>query len=382
MDLDQFKIVNDTCGHVAGDELLRQLSTLFKQHVRDLDSIARVGGDEFVILLYDCVIDKAHEIAERLRQEVSDYKFSWDSKIFSVGISIGIVPVDSDTTSSIDVLSLADNACYAAKDRGRNRIVVHQGKTSDISERQSEMELAGTIRQAIDKNEFVLYRQRIEGVNRTVEGEMYEILVRLPSNGKILLPGEFIPAAERFDSVENLDYWVVDSYLKWLLVNKDAYENLFQANINISARTLGRDGFEEYLLSKFQQYNVSKSKVCFEITESEAISNLSKATEILNRLVACGFQFSLDDFGSGLSSYSVLKMLPVMSLKIDGSFVRDIEKDPIDKAMVKSIVYVAHAMDLQVVAEFVESEAVYKELKKMEIDFVQGYYVHKPEELI
>jgi len=381
MDLDQFKIVNDTCGHSAGDELLKQMASLFNTHIRDHDSLARLGGDEFVILLRECDTGLAEEIANRLRQEVADYRFSWNKKMFSIGISIGIVPVNSEASSSEDLLSLADTACYAAKDSGRNRVFVFEYGSEDVPARQTEMHVANNLREAIDQDSLLLYKQNIQSIDSVVKGEQYEILVRLPKAGDLLLPGSFLPAAERFDTIEHLDFWVTNAYLEWLSQHPKALNDLHQANINISGRTLNDSRLGEHLVELFERFSIPKEKICFEITESAAISNLSQTSEFLKKMTQQGFQFSLDDFGSGFSSYSYLKMLPVKSLKIDGSFIRDILTDPIDKAMVKSIIEISHAMGIDVTAEFVEDEHIHAELKTMGVDFVQGYYIHRPEPL-
>ena len=382
MDLDQFKIINDTCGHSAGDEMLKQMTAVFNNHIRENDSMARMGGDEFVILLDSCPIDRAFEIANRLRKEVSEYKFFWNENVFSVGISIGIVPVDGQISSSEEVLSLADMACYAAKDAGKNRVVVQLESSEDIPERQTDMNLVNSVKGAIDDDALVLYKQVIQPICEDITGDIYEVLVRLPvDEGGLILPGRFIPALERFDSIERLDFWVTETFLQWLFRSPEKLSSLYRANINISGRTLSNPSFESYLLSLFDKYHIPKEKVCFEITESEAISNLSSAKESLERLVQNGFQFSLDDFGSGFSSYTYLKVLPVQSLKIDGGFVRNITESPVDAAMVQSIIHVAHTMGLQVTAEFVENEEVFNKLKDMKVDFVQGYYIHKPEYL-
>ncbi|MFL0801305.1 MAG: EAL domain-containing protein [Agarilytica sp.] len=379
MDLDQFKVVNDTSGHSAGDELLKQLSVLFKKHLRDADTIARLGGDEFSILLFDCQLPLASEIAERLRDEVSEHRFYWNEKVFSVGVSIGIVPIDQNVVSAEELMRLADTACYAAKDAGRNRVIVHEAHSLDIPARQTEMNLANTLKEAIGRDDLVLFKQNIQALDNTEGGDRYEILVRLMSDGEIILPGGFLPAAERFDAIEQLDYWVTNAYFSWLSSHPEALARLDIANINISGRTLGNDNFGDYLEGLFEKYAIPKEKICFEITESAAISNLAYTSRFINRMTKNGLQFSLDDFGSGFSSYSYLKMLPVKSLKIDGSFIKDLPSDPINFAMVKSIIEVAHIMGLEVTAEFVESEEILDALADLGVDLVQGFHIHMPE---
>lgn len=385
MDLDQFKVVNDTCGHKAGDELLKQLADLFRRHVGKDDAIARMGGDEFVILLVDCHVEHAFKVGERLRKEVSEYRFLWEEKVFSVGISVGIVAVDGNMHSATDILSLADTACYAAKESGRNRVVVHEELSGDIPARQSQMALANEAKAAIENDSLVLFKQKILALDETNVGEMYEVLVRLPSSNhhikEYLLPGSFIPALERFDSIDHLDYWVIEKYVEWVTSHPSELARLHVANINVSGKTLNNDNFESVVSGLFEKYSVAKEKICFEITESEAIHNLPRASALLNTMVAKGYQFSLDDFGSGFSSFNCLKMLPVQALKIDGSFIRNIGSDPVDRAMVSSIVTVAHTMNVKVTAEFVESEDVLNLVKQLGIDFAQGYHIHRPEQL-
>ncbi|OZG71671.1 sensor domain-containing phosphodiesterase [Hahella sp. CCB-MM4] len=381
VDLDQFKIVNDTSGHVAGDELLRQIGSLFHSHTREDDALARLGGDEFALLLKNCHIDKATEIGQRLRSEVSEYRFFWGRKVFNVGASIGIVPVTGEAASVEEVLSLADTACYAAKDAGRNRVIVHSQKAHDLTQRQNEMQVATNLLEAIKSDQLQLYYQNIVSTRPEVKGLHYEILVRLRQNEDIISPGAFLPAAERYNMIRAVDRWVIQSYFKWLHEHPGHLFELHQANINLSSQTIGEADFEPFLTKLLDQYRIPASRICFEVTETTAIANMVETAKFIRRLQASGVQFALDDFGSGFSSYSYLKTLPVNSVKIDGSFIRDILIDPVDHAMVRSITEVAHLMELSVVAEFVENEGIQNALEEIGVDFMQGYHLHVPKAL-
>lgn len=382
LDLDQFKVVNDTCGHRAGDELLRQLAHLFQRHLRSRDALARLGGDEFAILFEHCRIENAVEIAEALRQEVTEYRFSWNEKVFRVGASIGIVAITPESKSMDEVLSQADIACYAAKDAGRNQVVVHTEARVDLSKRQSDMELVVILREAIRDNRLTLYFQRIFPCPEARDAnERLEILVRLRHEGGIIMPGSFLPVAERYNLIVELDCWVVQQSLDWLAANPERTRHMAQINVNLSGQTISNTDAMGRILQLLDKHAGVGEKLCFEITEHAAITNMTETSHFVRTLRSRGIRFSLDDFGSGFSSYSHLKHLPVTSLKIDGSFVRDINTDPFDLAMVKSITDIAHTMGLSVVAEFVENQAILDTLNQLGIDFVQGYHLHAPEEL-
>ncbi|GAA3955358.1 EAL domain-containing protein [Allohahella marinimesophila] len=383
MDLDQFKIVNDTCGHSAGDQLLKQIAMLFQRHIRSSDSLARLGGDEFAILLHDVPLPEAAETAQRLRQDVADYRFNWEDKIFNVGISIGVVPVIKDAGTVGELLSLADTACYAAKDAGRNRVFVHDEESGEIVRRQNEMELVAVIREAISNDDLILYHQKIATVKGgAVKGERYELLVRMRRNGEILLPGAFLPAAERYNMIIELDRWVIDTYFRWLSENPDKLEGLAQANINLSGQSVGTTELTSFILSAFKRYNIPADKICFEITESAAVASINETQSLIATLRELGCRFALDDFGSGFASYGYLKSLPVTCLKIDGCFIRDLLTDPVDQEMVSSMTRVAHAMGLEVVAEYVETAGIMERLGELKVDYAQGWHIHKPELLV
>ncbi len=388
LDLDQFKVVNDTAGHTAGDELLKVVSELLRNGLRERDHLARLGGDEFAILLEHCPLDVAVRIAENLRKSVSDLRFAWKERSFSIGVSIGLVPFRGGD-SFTDLLSFADSACYIAKDKGRNRIHVHHVGDSDVMQRTSEIHWAPRIGAALAEGRFVLFGQQIAAIANTahdplhVEAPHYEVLVRmLDEDGELVSPMAFIPAAERYGLMPVLDRWVVDAALSALAARPVDEGRAFQLSINLSGKTLGDDTFIEFVEAAFRKHRVPHQQICFEITETAAIANLSQAGKFINWFRQHGCLFSLDDFGAGMSSFSYLKHLRVDFIKIDGSFVKDILQDPIDEAMVTAINNVGQVMGLRTVAEFVENQAILERLRTLGVDFAQGYGVHRPQPLV
>lgn len=382
MDLDQFKLVNDTSGHIAGDELLRQITHQLQTHMRGCDTLARLGGDEFGVLLERCSGEDAVNVAHKLRQLIQDFRFSWDSKIFTLGVSIGLVPISSETESVKTLLSLADSACYAAKEAGRNRVHEYTPGDAELANQQSEMQWASRIAKALEENRLVLYRQSICPIDRSLkEGAHYEMLVRLDEDGSEIFPGAFMPAAERYNLMPAIDRWVVSNVFLWLHQNPEILESLALCSINLSGLTLGDEQFTEFLKVQFESYKIEPSKICFEITETVAVTNLTKTIIFINQFKALGCKFSLDDFGSGFSSYGYLKNLPVDYLKIDGSFVIDIVHDKIDFAMVESINRIGHVMGKKTIAEFVENEAILAKLADLKVDYAQGYAIDKPQRI-
>ena len=386
LDLDQFKIVNDTCGHLAGDELLRQLSLLLQQNIRDADTLARLGGDEFAVLLIDCSVMQARQVAEGLLDTVNSFRFVWEENSFDVGASIGLVPIDAASLGEASLMSAADVACYAAKDHGRNRIHEYQSGDSDLAMRHGEMQWISRITQALEEDRLILYGQEVRRVSPRggQQERRYELLVRLRDrDGNIVPPGAFIPAAERYNMMPTIDRWVVRkafSFYRAVARSGRPVQDLCFA-INLSGSSLG----DEYLLSYVQQgleeFGVPPGAICFEITETAAITNLTTAVRFMQELKQTGCGFALDDFGSGLSSFGYLKNLPVDYLKIDGSFVKDMVDDPIDHAMVEAINQIGHVMGIQTIAEFVENEEILECLRAVGVDYVQGYGVHCPEPL-
>jgi diguanylate cyclase (GGDEF)-like protein/PAS domain S-box-containing protein len=385
MDLDQFKVVNDTSGHRAGDELLRQLSHMLKEAVREHDVLARLGGDEFGLLLMDCPLHKAKEIANTLRQNVRDFRFAWQDRCFEIGVSIGVVPITARAGSLIDVLSLADAACYVAKEEGRNRVHVADEQDKAVARHHREMEWIHRISDAFEEEQFVLYFQPIlplleEGKESIPRGE---VLLRLhDENGEIVYPMAFIPAAERYNLMPTIDRWVVRRTLDLMRsAQGDNSQPPFRCTINLSGQSLTDEYFLEFVLEQFADSGIDASYICFEITETAAITHLSRARKFIDTLKKQGCYFSLDDFGSGLSSFGYLKGLQVDYIKIDGSFVKDMAIDDLDRAMVESINQIGHVMGLKTIAEFVENEAIIAELRTMGVDYIQGFGIAMPEPL-
>jgi len=384
IDLDQFKIVNDTCGHVAGDELLRQLSSMLADNIRSHDTLARLGGDEFGLLLEHCNSDYSTKITNTLLKLVQDFRFVWDDKNFVIGASIGVVIIDANSGNITDMMRVADAACYSAKDAGRNRIHVVQENDTAIADRYGEMQWVTKINDALEEQRFELFSQRIISLNNSTkwQKDMFEVLVRMrDKNGKLVPPGAFIPAAERYNIMIALDRWVISETLMWLAHNQQNLQNLGKCSINVSGSSIGHPEFLDYIKQQLETSKVSAEHICVEITETSAVSNLTDAKQFIAELKAIGCSFALDDFGCGLSSFAYLKNLQVDYLKIDGMFVRDIINNPIDRAMVKSINEIGHVMGKKTIAECVENDEVLALLREIGIDYVQGYGIERPKRL-
>jgi diguanylate cyclase (GGDEF)-like protein len=379
LDLDQFKVVNDTCGHLAGDEMLKQLAGVLHRSIRANDQLARLGGDEFCILLENCVLERAREIAETVRIAVHDFRFLWNGKFFSVGVSIGIVGIDRHCGSANDILSSADIACYAAKDRGRDSIQVYERDDLELTRRRSEMDWVSRIDDALHSGYFQLWRQPIRSLSDDDEHRVhhYELLLRmLDHDGNVVLPGAFLPAAERYDRMREIDRWVVDNALKYVGKHQE-YGEQFHA-INLSGASMGDDSLCKFVRDRITTHGVDPRSICFEVTETVAIGNFKAAVDFMQNLRGIGCRFSLDDFGSGLSSFAYLKSLPVDFIKIDGRFIRNLSADPMDRAIVEAIHRVAHVANLRTIAEFVEDTSVIDVLRAIGVDFAQGYGIGRP----
>ena len=385
LDLDQFKVVNDTCGHIAGDELLRQLSGELSNSIRETDLLARLGGDEFGILLANCELQQAEKLANTIRENVKNYRFIWDTRIFEVGVSIGVVPINQDSEKISDLLSAADLACYAAKDSGRNRIHLYKPTDEELVKRHSEMYCVTRINNALQDDSFMLYKQPIVSLSDQSESVMHwEVLVRMENiQGEMVTPDAFVSAAERYNLMPRIDRMVIQKAFAAMAAG-NFYQNGFSkrvVGINLSGDSLTDETFFEYIIEQAELNKIDFQEVCLEITETIAIANLSQAAHFIEELKKRGCRFALDDFGSGLSSFGYLKQLPVDYLKIDGSFVKDMLNDKIDRALVESINQIGHIMGMETIAEWVEDEATLKLLKELGVDYSQGHYSGRPEPL-
>ena len=384
LDLDQFKVVNDTCGHIAGDKLLKQLAILMEPKVSDHGVLARLGGDEFGVLLFNCSLEKGVEIAQQIRQVVRSYRFVWEDKIFEVGVSIGLVPFDAQSGGLQEIMRTADSACYIAKDQGRNRLHIYQPDDSALALRQGEMQWVHRISKAFDERRFYLARQSVLPLGAdTKHRPHYEILLRMLSeDGRHVLPSDFIPAAERYDMMRDIDRWVIKSSFELIQGQSRAAYGRNRTpplyNINLSGHSLNDEAYR-FIIAQLEETGIDPSGICFEITETAAIDNLGYATSLIRRLKKLGCRFALDDFGSGLSSFGYLKTLPVDYLKIDGSFVRDMTNDLISQAMVESIHHIGHVMGLQTIAEGVENETILAKVRELGIDYAQGFAINDPQ---
>jgi diguanylate cyclase (GGDEF)-like protein/PAS domain S-box-containing protein len=385
LDLDQFKVINDTCGHAAGDRLLRQLTPLLKARMREPDSLARLGGDEFGVLLEMCPIEMAAGIAEDLCHITRDFRFDWLGKVFEIGASIGVVPITPESVSVADIMSEADAACYAAKDKGRSRVQVYQPGDAELMRRHGEMQWVTRLTWALEENRFRLYHQKI--LPLTVDDGSHpccEILLRLlDENGEIIPPTAFIPAAERYNLMPAIDRWVIrNTFAQFGKSRCGSPEKPCHGYaVNLSGASLGDEHFLDFIYEQFALYHVPPQAICFEITETAVISSLDRAMEFILALRRKGCRFALDDFGSGLSSFVYLKNLPVDYLKITGTFVRNLA-DPTDCAMVDAIHRVGQVMGIKTIAEFVETGGILEKLRELGVNFAQGYGISHPKPLM
>jgi diguanylate cyclase (GGDEF)-like protein/PAS domain S-box-containing protein len=378
VDLDQFKVVNDTCGHSAGDRLLRDVTGLLQAHVRAADTIARLGGDEFGILVHGCTAEQGAKIADNIRQAIRDYRFTWEENTTGIGASIGVVEITSESESAANLMSAADIACYAAKDSGRNR--VHLYDSSEVSGRHREMYWVSRVTRAVDEGRLELYCQQIAPTSAAAPSlpGFYELLVRLRDDGgELVLPGEFIPAAERYNMVAAIDRWVVQRAVKALKEHATGDGPPFLFALNLSGMSLSDRSFLDYVLTLIEDPRVARG-LCFEITETAVITSMAEAIYFMRELKQRGCRFALDDFGSGLSSFHYLKNLPVDFLKIDGQFIGSVTTDVVDRSMVEAISHVGRTLGIATIAEKVESAEVFAELTRLRVDFAQGYYIAKP----
>lgn len=380
LDLDQFKIVNDTCGHQVGDNLIQQIAMLIRKELRDSDIIGRIGGDEFGIVLTNSGPTKALKISENIRKSIAQYRFAWQEKVFNPTISIGLTNLDTSTSNAESALKEADLACLAAKDNGRNQVHMYREvKGEHINKRVEEMEWVSRITRAIESDNLVLFCQGIYPLN---EGEPthIELLVRMRQGDDLIPPGAFLPAAERYGKIQALDRWVVQQTIDTLIAHslKPVITQEYRFNINLSGPTLGDETTQKFIATKLRKHPEIARLINFEITETAAIANLSKSIGFIDSLRSLGCNFILDDFGTGLSSFIYLKQLPVSQIKIDGTFIKDICVNSIDEIMVISMKQIAEALNIKTVAEFVEDEDILELIREIGIDYAQGYGLELP----
>jgi diguanylate cyclase (GGDEF)-like protein/PAS domain S-box-containing protein len=377
MDLDRFKIVNDSCGHGAGDVLLQTLARVLQEHMRESDVLARLGGDELGVLLRHCPMPRALKRADEIRRAVRDFRFLWNDRVFELGMSIGLVEIDADSKSMSELLIAADQACYLAKEQGRGR--VHVYRESDVMQvrREGELQWVARLHDALAHDRFRLFAQPIVPLDGAADGHE-EVLVRIASGGALILPGAFIPAAERYDLMTPLDRWVVTHVCRHL-AGQTGSSPVYA--VNLSGMSLGDEGMLDHIVAQLEEHAVDPSRLCFEITETAVIANLPRAQTFISRLRERGCRFSLDDFGSGLSSFAYLRTLHVDYLKIDGVFIRDIAHNAVNRALVKAINDVGHVMGIRTVAEFVEDGLTLDTVRALGIDYAQGHALGEARQL-
>jgi diguanylate cyclase (GGDEF)-like protein len=384
VDLDQFKIVNDTCGHHAGDELLIQLTAQLKDALRESDTLARLGGDEFGVLLVGCPLDRAKQVAENIRSLVEKFRFIWEDRVFRVGASIGLVAVTPKTHGLIELLSAADSACYVAKENGRNQVHVYRQNDRAIADRQGQMQWTHRIQSALEENRFELHFQTIipirDASSSALSGELLIRMVETPKNRekKLITPTAFIPAAERYQLMPKIDQWVIVNALGVLKKLQYGVNQWDMCCINLSGQSIGDQKILDVIVDTLKSTKVPPSILCFEITESSVIANLDNAHQFISTLKAMGCRFALDDFGTGLSSFAYLKNLPVDFIKLDGELVKDIASDKTSYAMVDAINQVAHVLGMKTIAEHVETEDTIQALQRMGVDYAQGFGIEPP----
>ena len=382
LNIDQFKLVNDTCSHDAGDKMLVEITTVLRSCLRDTDILGRIGGDEFGILLMNCSLEDAVILADNMLAAVREMNFSGSETGLDTSVSIGVANVDEESASVTAVMTTADLACYAAKDFGGNRLHIYQPGDQELARRHTEMQWVSKLTAAIEADRLVLFCQEIAPVRQGNDtGSYFEVLVRmLDADGGIIPPDMFLPAAERYNMISTLDRWVVSHCFAWYADNRAAIEagGLDTMSINLSGASITDAEFMKYIRNEMQEHRVSPNRICFEITETAAIANMDAAVDFINGLKKTGCRFSLDDFGSGLSSFAYLKKLPVDYLKIDGSFVKNMESDAVDCAMVSAIHQLGSLVGIKTVAEFVENDEILKKLEAIGVDYAQGYGISRP----
>jgi diguanylate cyclase (GGDEF)-like protein len=395
LNLDRFKVINETCGHLAGDKFLQDISSILKKRVRKTDIIARLGGDEFGIILQNCSLGESHCIIESLLEEINKSRFSWGENSFSVTVSTGLAVINSNSENHKKLISIAKSACDTAKQKGRNRYHIYQENDTDLVAQRDEIQWVPRINKALEENKFILYKQPIVSLknpinyNSSETVRTCEILIRLLDvAGKIIFPGDFIPAAEKYSLMPMIDRWVIHSLFEHIssksnfeLCTISSQDSFDLYMINLSGASLNDEEFLDFVEEQLALYHIDPKLLCFEITETIAISNISRTIHLIQRLKDLGCYFALDDFGSGMSSFGYLKSLPVDFVKIDGMFIKDVVQQGVAREIVEAINRIAHVMNIKTIAEYVEDEAIYTQLQQLEVDFAQGYGIARPSAL-
>ncbi|MBT8141087.1 MAG: EAL domain-containing protein [Gammaproteobacteria bacterium] len=383
LDIDRFKMINDTCGHAAGDLLLSQLGALFKSKIRWRDIVARIGSDNFGLICEINSMEEAQQVIEELRVAVNDFQFIWDDRSYNMTVSIGLVPITSGETTVEELLTTAESACTAAKEGGRNRVHIFKENDLDMIRRKREMQWAARITSALDEDRFEIFRQFIHPLDDNPEDKMhFELLLRMKDeNGKTISPSLFIAAAERYGLIKRIDKWVIQNTFRWLVSEADERDRLAMCSINLSGQSMSDDKFLDYVIEQFEFSGLNPELICFEITETAAIASYAKATHFIETLKNLGCKFALDDFGTGHASFGYLKQFPVDYLKIDGSFVKGIVNDPIDREMVRTINQIGHLTGKKTIAEFAENAEIIRILKELGVNYAQGFGFSQPEQV-
>jgi diguanylate cyclase (GGDEF)-like protein len=385
IDLDKFKIVNDSCGHAAGDALLKQVAARLREPVRERDTVARLGGDEFGILLENCPSSSAMEIANNIVKLVREIRFVWKDKIFSVGASVGVAAINNTSHAVDEVLKAADMACYMSKELGRNRVHMFKSDDENFMQRKAEMSLVAQVNEALEHDKFVLYHQPIVSLNhRNSNQQFFEIFVRMiNSAGEIIPAADFVIASELYNQMPAIDRWVIRNAFSYITEmskkNPENRDTVFF--INLSGTSFNDESFLEFVQEELCKVQFSADRICFEVTETAAIANITLAQKFIHAVKSLGCCFALDDFGSGLSSFTYLKELPVDYLKIDGTFVCDIVDDHKDYSIVEAIAQIGHSMGMQTIAESVENDRIVEKLKELDVDYAQGYGIKRPTQI-
>jgi diguanylate cyclase (GGDEF)-like protein/PAS domain S-box-containing protein len=390
LDLDRFKVINDSYGHAAGDELIRQVAILLRNQLPAADIVARLGGDEFGIIMYNCDLEKAQHMSNAIRTSIQDFRFVWQNHYSTICASIGLVQIDAQSSDLAEVMSAADAVCYAAKNRGRNRVYPYHEDDAEVAQQRAERQWIERLNRALETDRFQLYAQTIQLTSAPDHQgiHLHEVLLRMvDEQGDLILPLNFMPAAEQYSLMPHIDQWVIRKFFQLyekqagVCLRSDTIKDcLF--TINLSGASVNDDQFLDFLRQQFDEFQVPPQSICFEITERVAIANLEKAAQLIREIKQIGCRFALDDFGSGVSSFSYLRHLPIDYLKIDGNFVKSLLSDPVNCAIVESVNHIGHLMGIQTIAEFVETSDVREQLKVMGIDYVQGFAVHRPVPLL